>query len=201
MVERTDGRKTLLAQVDHSKCVSCGICAGSCKPMGIGPPERTGRDQLVRVRQETREMADPFPIVAVCCAKAPPGHVGAIRERGALIQRVSCAGNLHSSVVELLVREGAPGVIVCTCPRRDCVNREGPKWLNERLFKGREAELKERVDRRRVGVAILAPGDLRGTIAAFDSFARDVAALDVPPHDEQIDIDLICDPVPVEAEE
>ena len=198
MVERADGRKTLLAQVDHSKCVSCGICAGSCKPMGIGPPERTGRDQLFKVRQETREMTEPFPVVAICCSKAPSSHVKAMEDRGALIQKVSCAGNLHSSVVELLVREGAPGVLVCTCPRRDCANREGPKWLNERLFNGREAELKERVDRRRVGVAVLAPGYLPGTVEAFESFARNVAALDLPSHDQQIDIDLLCQPAAVE---
>jgi hypothetical protein len=46
----------------------------------------------------------------------------------------------------------------------------------ERLFNDREAELQPRVDRRRVRVATLAPGDLPGSLAAFDAFARDVDA-------------------------
>src|SRR5690606_26346681 len=46
MVTRADGRETLVARVDPRRCVSCGICAGSCAPMGVGPPGRTGRDQL-----------------------------------------------------------------------------------------------------------------------------------------------------------
>ena len=51
MVERSDGRDGLVARVNPGSCVSCGICAGSCAPMGVGPPGRTGRDQLARVRE------------------------------------------------------------------------------------------------------------------------------------------------------
>ena len=46
MVERTDGRDGLVSRVDPQLCVSCGICSGSCAPMGVGPAGRTGRDQL-----------------------------------------------------------------------------------------------------------------------------------------------------------
>ena len=123
-----------------------------------------------------------------------------VRERGAHIRPVSCVGNLHSSVVELLIRDGVPGVIVCGCPPRDCVSREGPKWLGERLFNEREAELKPRVERRRVRVATLAPGDLAGTIAAYETFARDVRAMDEPVPEPAFELDLLCDPVPVETD-
>ncbi|NIP83640.1 MAG: 4Fe-4S dicluster domain-containing protein, partial [Gemmatimonadetes bacterium] len=44
--EGDEGRSALVARVDPSLCVSCGICAGSCAPMGVGPAGRTGRDQL-----------------------------------------------------------------------------------------------------------------------------------------------------------
>ena len=50
MVAREDDRPTLIARVDPARCVSCGICAGSCAPMGIGPPGRSGRDQLAATR-------------------------------------------------------------------------------------------------------------------------------------------------------
>ena len=113
---------------------------------------------------------------------------------------VSCAGNLHSSVVELLIRDGVAGVIVYACPSRDCTGREGPKWLGERLFNAREAELKERVDRRRVRVATLAAGDLESALEALDSFARDIAALDAPVPEPSVEIDVLGEPVLVEAD-
>ncbi|MGK2961255.1 MAG: cytochrome b N-terminal domain-containing protein [Gemmatimonadaceae bacterium] len=200
MVERDDDRPTLVALVDPARCVSCGICAGSCAPMGVGPPGRTGRDQLASLREELVTLRETQPVVAICCSQAPVSHVDALRVRGAHVRPVSCVGNLHSSVVELLIRDGVPGVIVCGCPPRDCLSREGPKWLNERLFNEREAELRERVDRRRVRVATLAPGDLSGTVAAYEAFARHLSALDAPVGEPAVEIDLICDPVPIEAD-
>ncbi|HEX7023970.1 MAG TPA: cytochrome b N-terminal domain-containing protein, partial [Gemmatimonadales bacterium] len=159
MVARDDDRPTLVARVNPSRCVSCGICAGSCAPMGVGPPGQSGRDQLALLRSDLLPAfgGTPMPVVAVCCQQAPDGHVAALESGGARIHRVPCVGNLHSSVVELFIRRGAPGVLVCGCPPRDCVGREGPKWLRERLFNDREAELQPRVDRRRVGIITLAP--------------------------------------------
>ena len=99
-------------------------------------------------------------------------------------------------MVESLLRAGAPGVIVCGCPPRDCAGREGPKWLHERLFNDREAELQSRVDRRRVGTATLAAGDLRGTLSAFDVFGRAVAALERARREPDVDLEVVCEPVP-----
>jgi len=216
MVKRDDDRPTLVALVDPARCVSCGICAGSCAPMGVGPAGRTGRDQLGALRalllpELAPELAtagassgapgDLPPIVAVCCKQAPASHVAALRARGAHVHAVSCVGNLHTSVIELFVRRGAPGVIVCGCPPRDCNSREGPKWLHERVFNDREAELHPRVDRRRVRLATLAPGDRRASLAAFDDFARALAALDRPTVETDVDLDVVCDPVPIGADE
>lgn len=201
MVERDDDRPTLVALVDPALCVSCGICAGSCPPMGVGPPGRTGRDQLAALRDDVLPVlghAASMPLVAVCCAQAPTSHIARLRERGAYVHMVSCVGNLHSSVIERFVREGAPGVLVCGCPPRDCVSREGPKWLSERLYNDREAELQHRVDRRRVRIATLAPGDLRGTIAACEAFERDLALLVQPVRASDAVPELVCDPVPLD---
>jgi ferredoxin len=202
MVKREDDRPALVARVDPDRCVSCGICAGSCAPMGVGPPGRTGRDQLATVRSAL-EIAgvDGLPIVAICCAQAPAGQVAELRLRGAYVHPVSCVGNLHSSVIELFVRNGAPGVIVFGCPARDCVSREGPKWLYERVFNDREAELQPRVDRRRVRIATLAPGDGGGSIAALGAFAHDLAAMDRPDREPDAALDMVCDSVISEGAE
>jgi ferredoxin len=199
MVARDDGTPALVARVNPARCVSCGICAGSCAPMGVGPPGRTGRDQLSALREITLPAlarAGTVPPVAVCCSQAPAAHLAALRARGAHVHLVSCMGNLHSSVIEFFIRSGAPGVIACGCPPRDCVGREGPKWLNERLFNDREAELQPRVDRRRVGIATLAPGDLAGTVAAYEQFSRRLAALAPPEPEGDVELDALCDPVP-----
>lgn len=137
-------------------------------------------------------------IVTVCCEQTPRAHLDAVHARGAHVHTVSCAGNLHSSVIERMLRGGAAGVMVCACPPRDCESREGPKWLHERLYNDREAELQARVDRRRVRVATFAPGDRRGAIAAYEAFAHQLAAL---PRSEALMTDLVFECEPVAAEE
>jgi ferredoxin len=203
MVPRDDERPTMVALVNPELCVSCGLCAASCAPMGVGPPGRTGRDQLAFLREISLPALSAEPtqrIVAVACAQAPVRHLEALRARGAFVHSVSCVGNLHTSVVERFLRAGAPGVIVCGCPPRDCVSREGPKWLEARLYHDREAELQARVDRRRVRVTTLAPGELNGALAAYDDFARELAALQRPMREPDFDAELICEPVPLEED-
>jgi ferredoxin len=165
-----------LAQIDPSLCVSCGICAGSCAPMGVGPPGRTGRDQLAAARAFAASPdRRPGEIVVVSCEHA--ARTGAQAEARGVVYPVSCAGNLHSSVIELLIRSGAGGVLVMACPPRDCWNREGPRWLHERTYRGREAELQPRVDRARVRIAHAGAGEQRRARRLVEAFEADIAAL------------------------
>jgi ferredoxin len=202
MVPRDDDRPTLVALVDPSKCVSCGICAASCAPMGVGPTGRTGRDQLAAIRggllaelaEADRQPDESPPVVAMLCSRAPGNHVEALRQRGARIHTVPCAGNLHTSVIELTLRAGAPGVIVYGCPPRDCTGREGPKWLHERVYNDREAELQARVDRRRISIATCAPGNLRGTLDAYDELEARALALGPTSRSSTVDAEIECDP-------
>lgn len=191
MVERSDGREGLVARVNPAACVSCGICAGSCAPMGVGPPGRTGRDQLSRVREFAAGRAlGGGDIVVVGCGRSAAGTAEGADSRRFL---VSCAGNLHSSVVEYLVRAGAGGVLVVACPPRDCWGREGPRWLVERLYHEREAELQARVDRRRVRVACASGFDEHALASARADFASELALLDAPAREDEIAIDTECE--------
>lgn len=202
MHPRTDGRETLVARVDPAKCVSCGICAGSCAPMGVGPADRTGLAQVAGIREFLLAPdIPPAPVVAIACENAAPTHLDALRHAGATVRPVPCTGNLHTSVIELALRGGAAGVIVYSCVPRDCRGREGPKWLEQRVHHEREAELQPRVDRRRVRLATMTPGDLPGTLAAWHAFAADVRALGTTEGDLELE-DAVCEPVPmVTAEE
>ena len=189
------GRSAEVARVDPDLCVSCGICSGSCAPMGVGPPGRTGRDQLANGRRFVAD-ADVAAgrTVVVCCDRGARGWRGELEAEGAVVHEVDCAGNLHTSVIELFVKGGAAGVLVIACPPRDCWNREGPRWLSERIYDDREAELQPRVDRRRVRVASANASESAEAVAALRDFMALTKRLEHP-RSEDGDIDMVCDPV------
>jgi coenzyme F420-reducing hydrogenase delta subunit len=141
----------------------------------------------------------PGAHVAVACENGAGALAPVLRREGALVYPIDCAGNLHTSVVELLLRGGMSGVLVLPCPERDCRNREGPRWLDARLYAGREAELQERVDRRRVAVAAAGAMDVGAAVAALREFRDQLAALDRPTADADSDPDIVCErpPAPV----
>jgi coenzyme F420-reducing hydrogenase delta subunit/Pyruvate/2-oxoacid:ferredoxin oxidoreductase delta subunit len=179
MVERADGRDTLVAQVNASLCVSCAICSASCAPMALGPAGRTGRDQLAAAKRFIAACGGvDGQVVLAGCVNAGCGRGDAFA--GAPLFGVRCAGTLHTSAVEQLVRAGAAGVLVVACPPDDCRNREGPQWTGARLFEGREAELKERVDRRRVRYVHAASLDATGLERELAAFRQDLAAIEPP---------------------
>lgn len=163
-----------VAIVDETLCVSCGICAGSCAPMAIGPPDRSGRMQL-KVLQ-TRFAAQPVQagqVAVLVCGYNELCHDAQLTQRHdiALIS-TDCSGAVHTSVIEQVLRLGAKGVFIVSCPSRNCLNREGPKWLFERVYNDREAELPRRVDRTRIALINAASGERRLVLRALDAFCE-----------------------------
>jgi ferredoxin len=194
MIERSSRRSLLVARVDPDLCVSCGICAGSCAPMGVGPPGRTGRDQLAQIQaflaSAERRSGE---IVTVCCEHGAAAYRSVLAAEGAAIYTTECAGNVHTSAIEMLIRGGAGGVLVLACPPRDCWNREGPKWLIERVYHEREAELQARVDRARVRVVSVAAGERGEAVAALRGFSAHVGRLAVAARERSVEIDAECE--------
>jgi ferredoxin len=200
MIARVGRRSDLVARVDPALCVSCGICSGSCAPMGVGPAGRTGRDQLAMARQFLESPARRTgEVVVVACQHGAAAFADDVAARGAVPYPVSCSGNLHTSIIEVLLRGGCGGVLVLACPPRDCWNREGPIWLHERVYHEREAELQARVDRTRVRIEHAGPGERARAIDAVATFVKDIAALDSPIADTAVETDTSCDPVPIQT--
>ena len=194
MVVRTDGRDGQVARVRTHLCTSCGICIGSCPPMAIGPLGMTGRDQLAEVRAFlTEERPTARDVVIVGCAWSA---ARAEAERsGARLLAVPCVGAMHSSTVEFLLRGGAGGVLVVGCPEHDGRTREGVTWTEERLFGGRQADLKERVDRSRLRLlqATIGEGvELHRAVTAFEAEIKALSGLDEK--DAHVDIVALCRP-------
>jgi ferredoxin len=196
MVARTDGRPGLVARVDPGLCVSCGICIASCAPMGVGPG-RTGRDQLAEARAFVASgRAAPGSVVLVACTRGA-GGAGALRELdGSSVYPVPCTGSLHTSVLEHLVRSGIAGVMVAGCPPEDCWNREGAQWLEERVMHGREAELQERVDRRRVRLTHASLGDHARILSELRAFRAEVPPVALDDPEGELDLIALCERAP-----
>lgn len=195
MIERPDRPAELVARVDPALCVSCGICSGSCAPMGVGPQGRTGRDQIARTQAF---LASPDrragEVVVICCDHGAGAFAAALAHEGAAVYPVDCAGGLHTSVIEILLRGGSGGVLVLTCPPRDCWHREGPRWIVERVYHEREAELQARVDRARVRVAQANASERGSALAVLRRFSADVAALGAPMSSRAAEEDATCQP-------
>jgi ferredoxin len=183
------------AHVDPGLCVSCGICAGSCAPMAMGPPRRRGRDQLAAARAFFGERSvGPSDVVLVACRRGA-GRLAARSEvDGAPILGVECGGSLHTSAIELLIRSGVGGVLLAACPPRDCWHREGPRWLEERLHHGREAELQPRVDRSRLRLVYAGEGEGRRVRRALTAFREEVRARERARSEAQIELETECQP-------
>jgi ferredoxin len=198
MVERPDpGRKSsLVAVVNPARCVSCGICAGSCAPMGVGPPLHTGRRQLGREQQ--RIAAEEYPpghIIVFACRHGGMADDPRLAAMSSVTTRtIECAGNLHTSVIELVLKAGAAGAFVLTCAARSAPCREGPKWLHERVYNDREAELPARVDKRRVAIAGLSRGEWPAIAAELESFRDRLGALQPASREADLTVGVECEP-------
>lgn len=167
------GHEIAFVQVD--RCVSCGLCAGSCDQLAIGPPARDGHAQLQAVKR-LLEQPDPESTVLVCCASAGTGAelVSRLRARGHRVipLEVDCVGALHSLSVSRLAQAHA-GVFVVGCPPHRCHSREGVPLVMGRLFGGREPMLRQPLDPTRVHVANGSRAELG---ALVEEFERAVAA-------------------------
>lgn len=191
MVARSDGRAGLTARVNTDLCTSCGICVGSCPPMAIGAMGETGRDQLAEIR---RFLAEERPkssdVVLVGCGWSAARAEAA--RTGAKLFTIPCVGAMHSSTVEFLLRGGAGGVLVVGCAEHDGRTREGVTWTRERLFAGRPADLKERVDRKRLRLVEASLGEEARLHDASRAFAAEIEQLAGQEPEDMLDLVSLC---------
>lgn len=155
-LKRTHDR-SIVARIDPSLCVGCGICAGSCDSAAIGLSwfpvldQRKAMDKLLVKKSDIERNEDPGLAVFVCAEVAPA--LGALDEQGQSarlpgyrVQVVPCAAWLHPLSLERAVRHGAPGVVVATCASGSCRFREGADHTAERVSGAREPSLRPAKD-------------------------------------------------------
>jgi coenzyme F420-reducing hydrogenase delta subunit/NAD-dependent dihydropyrimidine dehydrogenase PreA subunit len=156
MVARTDGNDRYLTQasVIDSKCVACGICAGSCDTVGIGLDWFSAIEQrrLLESWMKQAEHAGETVHIAFVCAESAGAKLEIDPVTGLCAElpgyralRVPCAGWVQPLMIERAIRQGASGVLVVSCPPDRCMYREGAEWERQRIGGLREPAL--RVDK------------------------------------------------------
>jgi len=153
MIQRTDGNGRYLTQasVIESKCVACGICAGSCDTMGIGLDWFSSMEQRRLIgtwMKQAQDERESVCVAFVCAESAGAGLEvdpvsGLCAELpGYRVLRVPCAGWVQPLMIERAIRQGARGVLIATCPTERCSYREGARWEHMRIEGVREPALR-----------------------------------------------------------
>ncbi len=191
LVPRSDGKPFAAeVKVDASRCVACGICMGSCPSSspfrrsgdlvtGIDLPERP----LAQVRAEVIEAAAAMGgapgsgrVLTLSCghgaaADAAPGRVV-----------LPCVAMAPPALVDFIIsRDLADGVCIAGCAERECYNRVGEAWTEQRFARERDPYLRARVPRERVLTVWAGPtetGRLETELADFSGRLATMPAYD-----------------------
>jgi ferredoxin len=139
----------LRANVLPDLCVSCGLCAGSCASLAIGPEARTAGHQLAAARQLVSASTAPERTTLLVACRNNDGVADRLRVRfggDASMQAfpVDCAGTLHPGTVSYLAGHFQRTIIVA-CPPQNCVHREGTSLADARILRERKPAIPGRI--------------------------------------------------------
>ena len=139
----------LRANILPQLCVSCGICAGSCSTLAIGPKYRTAKEQFTEAKKLVHGMrGGPEKRILIACAnnrgllqkiKTSYGQDSELE----LVQ-VGCTGTLHPGAVQYLANHST-GLMIVGCATHDCIHREGSGILEDRVLNGRNPAILDKM--------------------------------------------------------
>ncbi len=166
LVPRTDGLPyAVQVEVNAGKCVSCGICTGSCPsstpfrtadalPTGIDLPDLSFTDMRERVRALAATLTQTPRILVIGCWHGAAGS----RRQDTL--QLPCVAMAPPSLIDYVLSRGlADGVAVAGCAESACYNRLGLEWTRQRIAGERDPYLRARVPRERVATIWASPTD------------------------------------------
>ncbi len=138
MVPRHDGKRPRFqAEINASLCTSCGICLGSCPEKAL----TLGEQSIDAWWQTTQKLAETNNVI-FACERHLQLNRNASQHLDAQIVPLTCAGMLNPDLIGAILDGGAQNVQIIGCPPEDCTNREGNRWLQERLNRERLPRLR-----------------------------------------------------------
>jgi ferredoxin/coenzyme F420-reducing hydrogenase delta subunit len=172
----------LRANVVPDLCVSCGLCAGSCASLAIGPEARTAWHQLGSARQLVSASAGPAQKTLLVACRNNGGVAERVRAQfgaDAAIEcfDVDCAGTLHPGTVSYLGSQ-FDRTLVLSCPPQNCVHREGSTLADARILLERRPAVPGRIAGQLVRVLHCSSGEWPGIASAVRAFK---ASATLPP--------------------
>jgi ferredoxin len=170
----------LRAQVQADRCTSCGLCAGSCTSLAIGPDQRTARHQLAAARHLVASHADPGRRTLLVACRNNGGLAARLERRcrndGSLAWfPVDCAGTLHPGTVSYLAGHFG-GTLIVACPPQNCLHRHGASLADARILGERRPAIPGRIARLPVRVLHASLAEWDRLVSAIDSGRREPAA-------------------------
>jgi ferredoxin len=168
-------KHALRADILTNLCVSCGLCAGSCASLAIGPEGRTAAHQLASARQLVANTMNPEKRTLLVSCRNNGGLSARLREhfeRDASTEyfEVDCAGTLHPGTVSYLGSHfGATAIL--GCPPQSCVHREGAVLADLRILAERGPAVPGRIAQLPVHVFHYSMGEWPEIAAALDGLA------------------------------
>ncbi len=174
MVERAGNHSQhkLLALAHIDKCVSCGICVGSCEYMAITlghtPPVSLWDTTLAHLQKaQARAPQNKVRLVYTCDRHAAIGAQkyvmdnaeSMVGDTAVEVISVPCVGAIPPNVTGRAIKAGADEVQIIGCPPEDCRNREGNYWEERRLTRRRVPRLKKAYVNDPITAVWLAPNE------------------------------------------
>jgi ferredoxin/coenzyme F420-reducing hydrogenase delta subunit len=172
-------RHPLRADVRTDLCVSCGLCAGSCASLAIGPEGRTAAHQLAAARRLVAQTTGAGATTVVIACRNNGRVAERLRGRAAADGttasfEVECVGTLHPGTVSYLAGHFA-GAVVVGCPAQNCLHREGAFLADARLLLERKPAIPGRISRQAVRVVHHSASEWPAIVAAIEAMSRPAA--------------------------
>ncbi|MBI4666099.1 MAG: hydrogenase iron-sulfur subunit [Nitrospinae bacterium] len=167
-----DDKWPWLATVTESKCEACGVCVGSCGFWAMDLPSNP--TETIRSATEGFKNTDAGALAYVCNKLYGGQEWLEVDGLKVKLIPVACAGQVYPGLVELALKENARFAMVARCASFTCDGRLGSDYAHDRLFHARKPFLKKRVDRGRVALIALEPGEKDKLPAAIADTAREM---------------------------
>ena len=187
MKPRSDGMHfSEEAVVVPDRCVSCGICAGSCPSStpfrseadyvsGMEMPSLPISGLRAAMVSDLAKLEGDARVMVFGCDNA--ANIEELRSKGVAAMSLPCTAMLPPSFIEYALHERrVDGVFITGCRENDCYHRTGGLWTEQRLNSEREPRLRGRAKHERIRLFWASSADFGELVLELESFRSSLSS-------------------------